>query len=468
MSVFFKPAPTRTPIRLSEGSIVDVAAGQIDSDDSLYRRLGAMPRDLLGTTLRRAQDLSVALYRGNPLANRIISIYRSFLAGEGSDVGAENPEVAAVIDDFWTSPRNNLEKHHRDYARDWLLAGEGFHPFATDEMGNTTVGYIDPTSVTRIRRDPGNNMVLTTVHVTRGAEDIPLEIIRRQTDPTEPDAGLYVGETTAWLYDRIMASTRGTPFLLPSLDWLDAYDQVLWEMLERQKALRAHFWKVTVDGGQDEIDLAEKLFGTTAPRSGSVRFVTNAMEVTAESPQLGAYEDAAAARYQHQHIAVGAGLAPHWLGSYEDANRSTAEQMDIPVMRSLTDTQAEWRGNMLQMLHYAVDRKVAAGQLPAVLPRYQNGVATGDMLPAHELVTITLPAVSEAKVESAATTLAQVAAAFVQLDMLGVIGEDTMRMVVRQVLPALGVPASELPEPEDDPAGERSAVAETIRRYGRL
>jgi len=100
MSVFFKPAPTRTPIRLSEGSIVDVAAGQIDSDDSLYRRLGAMPRDLLGTTLRRAQDLSVALYRGNPLANRIISIYRSFLAGEGSDVGADNPEVAAVIDDF--------------------------------------------------------------------------------------------------------------------------------------------------------------------------------------------------------------------------------------------------------------------------------------------------------------------------------------------------------------------------------
>jgi len=472
MSLFF-PAPQPVPSRpLREASVVDSGLSfGADSDDYLYRRAGGAPRDLLGVSLRRAQDLSVALYRANPLAHRMIGIYRSYLAGNGFDLAAHNPDVRAVVDDFWGGSRNRLDQHNPDFARDWLLMGEGFHPTKADEAGNLTVGYIDPSTVESVARLPGNNLILTEVHVrTPGGDPEKLRVAAIDTDPASDGAGLWQGDVTAWLFDRIAASSRGNPFLLPSLDWLDAYDQMLWEMVERTKAMRAFFWQVVVQGGKTEVEEAKEIWGTTAPRSGSVRFITDASKVEAVAPQLGTYEDVAGARYVRQHLAVGAGLAPHWLGSPEDANRSTAEQMDIPVLRSLQDTQAEWRGHIVELVEMAVDAKVRAGYLDRLLPRHvdERGTvdARGGPEPARNLFTVTVPEIRDAQVQTAAAALAQAATAFGALDLLGpVVGPQMVRAVIRQMLPALGIPAEDLPDEEDDTGTQVQAIESYRRRY---
>ena len=481
MSLFWTP-----PGRLREASVVDTIPAAIDSDDHLYRSLGGSPRDIGGYTLRRAQDLSVALYRSNPLARRTVGIYRSYMAGTGFDIQAHNPEVGAVVTDFWTSPRNRLDQYSKDDARDWLLFGEAFPPLAVDEMGNLTTGFLDPSTVTAVTRSPLNNRILNTIVVSpAGMDPITLRVASVNTDPASDRPGLWEGQVCAWLYDRVAASSRGTPFLMAALDWLDAYDQVLWEMLERTKAMRAHFWDVEVDT-PEQVQEAKTMWGTTAPRSGSVRFRTPSMRVQAVAPQLGHLEDISAARYQLRHIATGTGLAPHWLGDPEDANRSTAESMDLPILRSLQDTQADWKARMTELVEIAVDAKVRAGMLPGVLPRYdprtgRPATATGtageseDLQPARNLITVVVPEVRDAQVQAAAASLASVATAFGQLDLLGAVGRETMRRVVRQLLPALGVPAEELPdEDEDAKAGETAAVRddqakaadflETIRR----
>jgi hypothetical protein len=462
MSLLFTP-----PRRIIEaGSVGSVQ--QLDSDDHLYRGLGTAPRDLPGQTLQKAQELSIALYRANPLANRIINIYRSFLSGKGFGIGATNPEVDAVVQDYWRSPRNRLDRNHSNYTRDFLLMGESHLPAAFDEAGNTTIGFIDPTTVLRVHREPTNNMLLTEIVVRKpdSIEEQSLQIMKVSTDPLDPGAGLWTGETHTWLADRIAASTRGTPFLLPALDWLDAYDQVLWEMLERTKAMRAHFWSVKVVGGQREVDEAKALFGTTTPKTGSVRYSTDAMEIAAVAPQLGTMEDVQAARYHLRHIASGGGLAPHWLGDPEDANRSTAESMDIPVLRSLADMQDEWVANTREMLEVAVDAKVRARMLPAILPAVDERglVIEGSEKPAREHVRIEVPEIEADKVVAAAAALASTAQAFVQLDMLGAIGKQTMSKIVRQLLPALGIPADELPDEDDEPEKD-AKVLESYRRY---
>ena len=476
MSLFWTPtAPTR---RQREASVVDTTPYTIDSDDYLYRGLGGTPRDLQGSTLRRAQDLSVALYRANPLAHRMVAIYRSYMAGTGFNIACHNPEVQAVVDDFWTSPRNRLDQYGKDDARDWLLFGELFPPLARDAAGNLTAGFIDPSTVTAVGRNPLNNRILDTITVQpAGAQPRTYQVATINNDPAAEQPGIWQGDVCAWLYDRVAASSRGNPFLLPALDWLDAYDKVLWELLERQKALRAHFWDVEVDT-DDQLDQARTLWGTTAPRSGSVRFRTPNIRPSIVAPSLGAQEDVAAARYMRQHLAVGGGLAPHWLGSPEDANRSTAEQMDIPVLRSLQDTQADWRARITELVEIAVDAKVAAGYLDPTLPRYDRtgkpATATGadgesqDIQPARRLFTVQLPEVRDAQVQTAAAALASVATAFGQLDLLGAIGPETARMVVRQMLPALGIPPEELPDDEQDLAAEQEqavAALESYRRY---
>jgi hypothetical protein len=443
-------------------------AAPIDPDDNLYRTAGGGLRDLQGATLRRAQDLSIDLYRRNPLANRIIKIYTTFMAGDGFTISCDNPDVQQTADDFWYAERNEMDLNHRRFARDWLLYGEGIHPVATDDTGNTTVGFIDPQRVDKITTSELNQLILEQVVLRRGnGDEEALDIIHRQTDPALDDLGLLTGETFAWLHDRIGAATRGTPFLLPILDWLDAYDQTLWELLERIKAVRAFFWDVGVVGGETEVEAAKRVWGTTAPRSGSVRFRTDAMEINATQPNIGAHEDVAAATYILRMIATGAGLAPHWLGDPEDANRSTAEQMDIPVLRSLQDTQAIWKAQTEELVRFAVDRKVAAGMLPAVVPVHdEQGNPTGERAPAGELVEVVTPQLTDDEIEAAATSLAAVAGAFTQLDMLDVIDREAMRVVVRRLLPSLGVPADELPDPDDEETTDEDlrAALESIRR----
>ena len=458
MSLLFPPKAER----ITEDSL---SIPLLDADDTEFRRLGAAPRDLFGVTLQKAQDLCVTLYRGNPIANRLIRIYTSFMAGTGFTVGAANPEVDGVVDEFWMSPRSKMNRHHRGFARDWLLFGEGIHPVSVDEAGNSTVGFIDPTTVEAIKRSTVNNMILTDVEVRLGqtAETKTLTIVAPNLDPFSESAGLLDGDAFVWLFDRIGAATRGTPFLLPTLDWLDAYDQVLWEMLERQKAIRAFFWDVEVDGGLTEVEKAKAAWGLTPPKSGTVRFRTAAMRVKAESPELGAAEDVEAARYHLRHIATGGGVAPHWLSEPEDANRSTAEAMDRPVLRNLIDVQAEWLANITELVQYAVDRKVAAGFLDRVVDEHdEHGQPTGERTPARDLVQVTAPEIDDKSIQNAAASIASVAQAFVQFDMLNVVSSDVMRKVVRTLLPMLGVPADELP-PEDADDETIASALESFR-----
>lgn len=469
MSLFFPAAAPATPARIAE------ALGSPDADDDLYRRAGGAQRDLLGTTLWRAQELCVHLYRSNPLANRIIKIYTTFMAGSGFSAEAHNTEVQAILDEFWGSPRNRLDLNHRGYARDYLLFGESIHPVAADEMGSTTLGFIDPTRIDHIERDERNNMILDRLHLQRSwsRDERPLQIVRTTEDPFDVAAGLLVGDVLVWLHDRIGAATRGTPFLLPAVDWLDAYDQTLWELLERVKATRAFFWDVAVEGGADEVEEAKRIWGTTPPRSGSIRFRTNAMEVSATQPSIAAYEDVAASRLILRHIAAAAGVAPHWLGDPEDANRSTAESMDAPVLRALEDAQADWRLRMTEAAQFAVDRKVAAGLLPRIVAKEDEFGRTTDRLPARDTVEIVTPSLSDDDITAAAAALAQVAQAFIQLDMVDAVDANVARRIVRQLLPALGIPAEELPDPtedegEDGPATRAEIEAlESLYRQGR-
>lgn len=466
--------PSRTA-PTGPGRVVVVHEAVPGEDDTGWRSSGIARRDLDGAVLERAMELSVWSYRRNPLASRIIKIHTAYMAGTGFGFDIRNPDVAAVVDEFWTAPRNRLDRHHRGFARDFLLFGEAHHPISADATGNLTVGVIDPVTIESVIRNPANNLILDSVKLKRGShgEDYPpISIVHADPDPFSDTAGLLTGDVCTWLYDRIGAASRGVPYLLPSLDWLDAYDQVLWELLERTKAARAYFWDVEVMGDDVDIQKARDLWGDTPPRSGSVRFHTDAMKVSAAQPALGAYEDANTARVILRHIAAGAGVAPHWLGDPEDANRSTADSMDQPVLMSITDLQTLWKTNVLELVQAAVDRKVAAGMLNRLVDRHDDqGRPTGELVAARDVVEVVVPSITDDDVTAAAGALAQVALAIQALDAapFPVIDGNIARRIVRQILPALGVPADELPDPDDDAVDDAADVEalESLYRQAR-
>lgn len=444
--------------RLSESRVAVVREAQPRDDDSGWSPIGAQLRDLPSMVQKRSQEAAVNTYIRNPLANRTLKIYASFLAGEGFSVGSNHPEVDAVLQEFWTSPRSDLERNHRGFARDWLMFGEAIHPVRADEAGNATFGFIDPSMVDTIVRSEQNNMILKQLILRSkygGQPDPPLDVVTLQTDPTAgADAGRMTGDVFVWLYERIGAATRGLPMLLPILDWFELYDESMWEIHERRKAMRAHMWDVSVDGSPDDVEALEAKWGTAAPRTGSTRFHTSNVEISSVSPALGQHEDNASLRAMLRQLSAGGGLAPHWLGDPEDANRSTAESMDVPVLRSLVDTQAVWRLNVRDVLRYVVDRKVAAGMLPAVDQRHnEQGDPLGgsqNRVPTRDMVEVIVPEIESKKVAESAQTLLSVAQAMIALDSVGGVHVDAVRKIVRTLLPSLGVPADEIPEEDPD------------------
>lgn len=476
MSLFW-PDRRRQITEAHPGGAVAGAAWELSGEDAGFRLAGTPVRNLFDQVLRYAQNWSVHLYRSNPLANRIIRVYTSYCAGEGFRPWAANPDVQATIDEAWTAWRNQLHRNHRGYARDWLLFGEAAHPLRYDEAGHTTVGFADPNTIDRVDRHPENNMVLTTLWVkpAGGSDPEPLSIVRPSLSLDRDGFGLLDGDALYWPYERIGASTRGFPLLLPTLDWIDGTDQNLWELLERQKAMRAFYWDVEVDGDATTVRDAQTLFGTAPPRSGSVRFHTANMRVQAISPQIAGGEDVRAATFLLRHVATGAGLAPHWLSEPEDANRSTAQQMDKPVLRSLTDVQAEWRLNMIDLLTFIVHRKVAAGRLPAVLPEHAadgrpltDGDGQPTMRPAAELVRLDVPEIDSDDVQQSTAALGNLVNALVAAVAADLVNPEAARAAIRGMLPALGVQPEELPDVGDgEEAGAvDAALGEALDRLG--
>lgn len=443
MPLFWNPPK---PVTLREAQTLDEPG---------FRALGTHERDLPRATLHKAQDLSVALYRRNPVANRAIRIYQSWIAGEGFGIEYDSPDVEAVVTEFWDSERNHLNRHHRSYVGDWLRFGEAVHPVSVDSSGNVTFGFIDPKTIDAVHRNPRSMMLLDAVTIRSDfGQPETLTVIQRDTDLESPTLGFLKGDTFLWLHDRIAAGRQGTPWLLPALDWLDAYDQVLWTMLERAKILRAHFYDVEVDGDADDIRDVQELWGTTAPTPGSVRFRTPRTKVSIEAPQIGQHEDAVGARFQLRHLATGLGVSPHMLSDPEDANRSTAEQMDIPVLRSISDVQEEWRLNMTDAIRFAIDAKIQARLLPATVTDHD-----GNRIPAIEAFQVVTPEVDTQNSERAAAALASTATAVTQLVGNQIIGTETARLVVRAMFPALGIDVDSLPDDDEDLPGFVAAVA---------
>ncbi|MFV7869632.1 hypothetical protein, partial [Enterococcus faecium] len=72
-------------------------------------------------------------------------------------------------------------------------------------------------------------------------------------------------------FKTLLSDQRGDPFLGPILDDLEAYDNVIANLVDRTALARYMVWDVTVDGDQKVIEkFIRERGGTHTPKSGSV------------------------------------------------------------------------------------------------------------------------------------------------------------------------------------------------------
>jgi hypothetical protein len=192
----------------------------------------------------------------------------------------------------------------------------------------------------------------------------------------------------------VLGQHRGTPDLLSIADWVDGYDQLLFNALERSALINAFVWDVTLKGA-DETKVRQWLTeNAAAPPPGSVRAHNESETWAAVAPTLGASDTVELGRAIKNMGLGGFGWPEAWFADGDSANRATLSAQGAPTYAMLAARQRYVRAMFEAMLAFVVDRAVVAGQLPADVDR---------------TISITTPALSSADTSSIATALPQVA-----------------------------------------------------------
>jgi hypothetical protein len=437
----------------------------IDPDEHLWRELGARGRDLSTVTLARAQEVCFSLYQANPLGHRLTELIRDFVVGDGITYTVKNPWVRDVVEEFWTDDQNSLDQRNDQFALELGLYGELLpEAFVGDVSGYVRLGYVDPGQIKRIETVQGNPLVRDVVWIREkgaGVKGRPLQVVR------DRGKGVLEGDVFCWQVNSVSNATRGWPDLLHVADWLDAFDQMLWEMVERARLARTFIWDVLLKGqeqGQVDAWLAKN---GTAPKGGSVRAHNEQVEWKAVAPELGSFESAQEAETIMQHIAAGSGIPKHWLSSSADTNRATAQEMGAPTIKHLARRQRYYLDCLKQMTRFVIERAVAAGviaddEFGRVKVYNDHDRETTETEVPWKLVQLGAPEISPRESTRLGSVLTQVSNGLAVAEEHGWFGKDTSRRILASFLAQAGITFDPTQEPDvEDESDEAPARDES-------
>lgn len=416
MRHLFLPPPRR-PQRVVEASPQQlVATGALSGardpldNDGAWRPVGTAGRPVPEWTHERARMHSVASYRCNPMATAIIDTYTAFCVGDsGVKPLCSNPKVEAIVTQWWEDPRNRLGSLQELLLRSNLLNGEtALEMMEGQYTGVTRFAPIDPSIVFDVLNYHNNPLWPDKIMYRRSGDgqDRYLKVCS-----VDEQTGLRAGQVQWWTPGKTLdTDTRGMPFLMPVLDWLDNYDRVLSNLMDRTALARYFVWDVTVDGDQTAVNkfLADR-GGAHVPPSGGVEVHNNQVKWEAKVADTGAYEDSNAAKSVLTLVAAGTGLAKTWLAEPEDANRATSLTMAEPVRRRVGGVQGRWLFDMTEFARFNVDRAVAAGRLPRTVTSYNAKTRQQVEVPTAQTVRITGPEIAAADAQLNAAVLLNLA-----------------------------------------------------------
>jgi hypothetical protein len=431
-------AAEATPEQLvATGALVGGYGRDPVDGDTGYKPAGLAGRTVPYWTAEKARTASVAAYRSNPMARAIIDTYTSFCVGDkGLSLQVTNPQVRVVAEEFWNDPRNRLGSMQDLMLRDQMVMGEQILELMTGPVtGVVRFSPIDPQSLSHVTRLHDNPLWPDRLWIRSNVDGVQERGGRGlQVAQVDDLTGLRAGEAIFWApWRTLLTDVRGMPFLTPVLDWLDSYDTVLSNLIDRTSLARYMVWDVTVNGSQGDVDnFVQRRGGTHIPPSGSVEVHNETVKWEAKNAQTGAFEDTVANANSLTMIASGSGLAKHWLAEPEHTNRATSNSMAEPVRRRISGVQQTWLAQQTELVRFAVDRAVAAGRLSRTVPALDP--QTGEMyeIPAAQAVAVTGPEIAAADAQVNAEIMLNLSTGLLQMVESGALSAAAAKVAARK------------------------------------
>lgn len=415
-----------------------LTAAQMGS--AYVRRLTQSTRDLPAVTFERGREIAYYLFETNPLAKHILELIKDFVIGEGITCTATGEDetlrdkVQDVIDEFWTDPINDFEnKLHKKILQIGLWGEQVYPVFVNPVDGSVRLGYLDPADVAEIIHHPENaelpiavvtksvpvwpkgSPVAPTVVAPALSEQRRYRVIHVDEDPNSEWFGRLVGARTdtsgeiieeylpapnalpqkyagscfVFTINNVSNATRGRSDLLCLADWIDSYDQLLFNEIDRSLLMKNFIWDVTLTGADDNKVLEfMKRYGT-APNPGAIRFHNEQVTWNAVTPDLKSQDATQNADLILSLIATGAGAPKTWMNGTMDVNRATAVEVGVPGFKRLAARQKYVLGMIRQLVTYALDEAEKHGRIPRRQPK--GGDKSSNLIAFRRAAASTVP-----------------------------------------------------------------------------
>lgn len=333
----------------------------------------ARRKDLTPIEHERMLRISAWLWDRNPLAARVITRAVNYVMAEGVSVVAKHEndavrkEIQRAIDAFWYDQRNDLERRIVKWCTDWRAYGELILKVTVNDAdGLVRLAFVSPELVRDVETERDDIEIPSKLRILEKEGDskgTPYDIIRVREDKLRKvgTPGRMEGEVFYFAANTLSDMVRGRSDLLRMADMLDAYDQFIWNRLERQAMLMAFVWSVELAGAtQDQVDEWVKKNGGT-PRPGSIQAHSDRVKWNPLTPSLGAADAAQESDLMLSVISTTQGMPAMWFGKENDPNRANGENLTGPTLKDMTGLQKEFRHVIASLVHFALDKALASG-----------------------------------------------------------------------------------------------------------
>lgn len=361
--------PATEPLREAAGTTVD-------DDDAQWRRLTgkATNRDLPSLSQDTMRKLAAYLWESNLLANRLIELPLAYLLAEGVTLECADEEHQTWLNEFWNDPINQMGLKLPTYVRELALFGELCWPvFVNEHSGTVRLGYLDPSLISDVMTDPGNPSQDIGVETIKDAAGVSRKF---RTVLRGEDAELFGSAAQAlrasyvdgncfyFAVNKFAAGKRGRSDLMAQMDWLDGYDEFMFDQMERNSEHDAFIWDVELTNSTPE-DVEARAKKIQRPSRGSVRVHNDQEKWTAVAPSLNAVDRSESARMFRNHALGGATIPEHWFGGGGDVNRASASEMGDPFFKVATARQTFLRHVLQELGRYVLWSRAQASGVKA-------------------------------------------------------------------------------------------------------
>jgi hypothetical protein len=349
-----------------------------DGEDPGFRRITSLAtlRDLNPLMHDRMLQVCYFLRVTTPFGKRIVEIITNYTVGKGIRVTAKDPRAQDAINAFWDDEVNSMDENCSMWCDELTTFGELCLPVAKNPVsGKVRIGYIDPMNIDTIQfaemataDGTASINVPYAVRLRREVGEVlqkPMLLVQRIEDPQQENYGRLAGECFYFTLNKAKSASRGFSELFALADWIDLFDQMIFDFGDKVRFLNSFVWHYTLTGADPKkVDEYKNKLTKDPPRQGGVMVTNEQVKIEAQTPDFKGQDMAAGAEMVKKYGLGGAGLPPTFFGDGVDANRATAVEMNAPVQRKIQDRQNHLARCLTRVLDFVLESAQDAGVLP--------------------------------------------------------------------------------------------------------